>query len=173
MGVSTLVWKLASPYDAYVSHVSHLNEALGRIRDLSGLVLGYEAGLKGSVRLVPGEASATERAARFRERLGRAATEMSDAQFEEFLAMLGSGDTAVVEADRARAVTRLQHSARGLEEYFAIAGHELAVLEKRGFNPSQPDVARYLRENHLPPKTIAEYAHELHELGVVVGKRQG
>jgi hypothetical protein len=171
MAVSTLIWKLASPYDAYVSHVSRLTDALERIRALSSQVLGHEAGLNSSVRLVPGETTAEERAARFRERLGKAATEMSDTQFEEFLTILGSGDAAVVEADRARAVSRLQHSARGLEEYFAIAGHELAVLEKRGFNPAQPDVARYLRENHLPAMTVSEYAHELHELGALVGQR--
>lgn len=171
MAVSTLIWKLASPYDAYVSHVARLNHALERIRDLSSQALGYETGLHSSVRFVAGEDDNGERASRFRERLGKAAAELSDEQFEEFLVMLGSGERAVVEADRARTVTRLQHTTRGLEEYFAIAGQELALLEKRGYNPSRPDVARQLRENHLPARTVAEYARELHELGALVGKR--
>lgn len=171
MGLSALAWKLASPYDAYISHVARLCNALERIRDVSSQALGHEAGLMSSVRLVPGEADAEQRAGRFRERLGQAAAEMTDEQFEEFLAMLGSGDTAIVEADRARAAQRLQHTQRGLEEYFAIAGQELATLEKRGYNPARPDVARQLRENGLPPMTVAQFAHELHTLGARVGQR--
>ena len=171
MAIRSLAWKLASPYDAYVSHVVRLNNALERIRVLSEQALAHEAGLQSSVRIVPGEADATERAARFRDRLGKAAVEMSDEQFEEFLAVLGNGGTANVEADRARAVSRLQHATRGLEEYFAIAGHELATLEERGFNPSRPDVARQLRENHLAPMSVTEYAHELHTLGLRVGQK--
>jgi hypothetical protein len=171
MSLSTLVWKLASPYDAYISHVARLNAALERIRDLSSQAMGHEAGLRGSVRYVPGNGDDSGRAAAFRERLGRAAEELSDGQFEEFLAMLGSGSRAVVEADRARAVSRMQHTTRGLEEYFAIAGQELQLLEKRGFNPASPGVARQLRENRLPTLTTGEYARELHRLGSLVGRR--
>lgn len=171
MGVSTVLWKLASPYDAYVSHVARLHEAMERIRYLSGMALGHEAGLISSVRLVPGTQAAQERAARFRERLGSAAQQMTDEQFEAFIAMLGSGEQAAVEADRARAVSRMQHATRGFEEYFAIAGQELALLESRGYNPKRPDVGRQLRENGLPVKTSAEYARELHDLGAKVGRR--
>lgn len=171
MGVSSVIWKLASPYDAYVSHVARLTEAIERIRYLAGMALGHEAGLMGSVRLVPGTGAAGDRAARFRDRLGTAAAEMTDEQFESFIAMLGSGETATVEADRARAVSRMQHATRGLEEYFAIAGQELALLEKRGYNPNRPDVGRQLRANGLPARTVAEYARELHELGARVGRR--
>ena len=171
MGVSSVFWKLASPYDAYVSHVARLTEAMERIRYLSGMALGHEAGLMGSVRLVPGAVAAEERAARFRERLGAAAENMTDEEFEAFIAMLGSGETATVEADRARAVSRIHHATRGLEEYFGIAGQELALLEKRGYNPNRPDVGRQLRENGLPTHTAAEYARELHELATRVGRR--
>ena len=48
MAISTLVWKLASPYDAYVSHVAKLNAALERVRFFSERALGYEAGLQSS-----------------------------------------------------------------------------------------------------------------------------
>ncbi|MGD9934072.1 MAG: hypothetical protein AB7T37_10170 [Dehalococcoidia bacterium] len=172
MAVSSVFWKLASPYDAYVSHVARLNDAIERIRYLSGLALGHEAGLMGSVRLVPtGNGGAEDRAAVFRERLGAAADEMTDEQFEAFIAMLGSGETATVEADRARAVSRMHHATRGLEEYFAIAGQELALLEKRGYNPNRPDVGRQLRENGLPARTAGEYARELHELAARVGRK--
>lgn len=170
MAVSTLMWKLAAPYDAYVSHVSRLTDALNRIRDLSSQALGHEMGLHGSVRYVPGDSDDAARAERFRKQLGQKAAELSDDQFEEFLRMLGNGNRAVVEADRARAVSRLQHTTRGLEEYFAIAAEEVAVLEKRGYNPARADVARQLRDNHLPARTVAEYAHELHELGSRVGQ---
>lgn len=168
-----LLWKLASPYDAYVSHVAQLNHAMDRIKFLSGLALGYEAGLQGSLRLVPGSADAAARARGFRQRLGQAAASMTDEQFEEFLAHLGGGDTADVERDRAQAVSRLTVTTRGLEEYFAIAGHELALLEDRGYSPTRPDVARQLRENDLPLSTAAEYRHELHELGSKVGMSNG
>ena len=55
MALSTLVWKLASPYDAYVSHVARLEDALERLRYFSERALAYEAGLQSSVRLVPGQ----------------------------------------------------------------------------------------------------------------------
>lgn len=171
MALNSVIWKLASPYDAYVSHVAALVHAVDRIRYFSGRALGYEAGLQSSVRLVPQGEDAGARASRFRAQLGEKASQMSDEQFEEFLAMLGGGATADVESDRAQAVTRLSHTTRGLEEYFAIAGHELAVLEKRGYSPSRPDVARQLRENRLPPTTLAEYRHQLHELGRKVGQK--
>lgn len=173
MALKSLVWKLASPYDAYVSHVGRLQHAIERIRDLSERALRHEAGLSASMRLVPGSPDAAGRAQRFREQLGQAAASMSDEQFEEFLAHLGGGGTAEVEADRAKAVSRLSYTTRGLEEYFAIAGHELALLEDRGYSPSRPDVARQLRENGLPAVTLADYRHELHELGTKVGRANG
>ena len=52
-----------------------------------------------------------------------------------------------------------------------MAGHELTLLEKRGYSPARGDIARQLRENHLPPTTLAEYRHLLHELGSRVGNR--
>lgn len=168
MAISSLVWKLASPYDAYVSHVAALNHAVDRIRHLSGLALGYEAGLQGSVRVGKGSSDAA-RAERFRAQLGEKASQLSDEQFEEFLAMLGGGAVADVDQDRAQAATRLGHTTRGLEEYFAQAGHELALLEQRGYNPTRGDVARQLRENRLPATTLAEYRHLLRELAARVG----
>ncbi len=168
-----LLWKLASPYDAYVSHVAQLNHAIERIKFLSGMALGYEAGLQGSVRLVPGTADAAARARGFRARLGEAAASMSDEEFEEFLAHLGGGDVADVEADRAQAVSRLSSTTRGLEEYFAIAGHELALLEERGYSPTRLDVARQLRDNNLPLLSTTDYRRELHELGAKVGMGNG
>lgn len=168
-----LLWKLASPYDAYVSHVAQLNHAIERIKFLSGIALGYEAGLQSSVRLVPGTADAAARARGFRARLGEAAASMSDEEFEEFLSHLGGGDAADVEADRAQAVFRLSSTTRGLEEYFAIAGHELALLEERGYSPTRSDVARQLRDNNLPLLTTADYRRELHELGAKVGMGNG
>jgi hypothetical protein len=170
MGLSALIWRFASPYDAYVSHVAQLSHAIGRIRYLSDVALRYEAGLQGSVRLVPGDADAQQRASRFRERLGTAAAAMSDEQFEEFIGMLGGGERAEVERDRASVVDRLSSTTRGLEEYFALAGHQLTTLEKRGYNPKRPDVARQLRENRLPAMSLPEIRHELHELGSRVGK---
>lgn len=171
MAIGALVWKLASPYDAYVSHVVRLNHAIERVRFFSERALGYEAGLQGSVRLVPGQGDPAERAKRFRDQLGAAAANMSDEEFEEFISHLGGGGTANVEADRAQAVSRLSTTTRGLEEYFAIAGQELALLEQRGYKPARPDVARQLRENHLPPTNIADYRRVLHELGTRVGQK--
>lgn len=172
MAVSSLVWKLASPYDAFISHVAELNHAIDRIRYFSELALGYEAGLQGSVRLVPGAQESSARADRFRQQLGERATNLTDEQFEEFLAMLGGGAAADVEMDRANATSRLSFTTRGLEEYFAIAGRALATLEKRGYNPARSDVARQLRENRLPDTTVADYAHLLRQLGARVGKSQ-
>ncbi|MGH2610473.1 MAG: hypothetical protein ACRDHF_15440, partial [Tepidiformaceae bacterium] len=65
------------------------------------------------------------------------------------------------------------YTTRGLEEYFATAGHELALLEQRGYSPTRADVARQLRENDPPLSTIAEYRRELHELGAKVGMANG
>lgn len=173
MGISALLYRLGSPYDAYISHVSQLNTALDRLRYMSDRALGYEAGLQGSVRLVPGVAPREERVHRFREQLGAAAASMSDEQFEEFLSHLGGGEVAAVEADRARTVSRMSSATRGFEEYFAIAARELALLESRGYNPGRGDVARQLRENHLPTHTVGEYRRILHELGTKVGVKTG
>ncbi len=169
MGIQTLVWKLGSPYDAYVSHVSRLNTAIERLQLMSDRALRYEAGLQSSVRLVPGGSAPEERVQRFRERLGEAAASMTDAEFEEFVAHLGGGASANVEANRANVVSRMNSATRGLEEYFAIAGQELGVLESRGYNPARGDVARQLRENKLPTHTIADYRRILHDLGTKVG----
>ena len=172
MSISTLVWKLASPYDAYVSHVGRLQNAIDRIRYYSDRALGYEAGLQSSVRIiVPGESDPAARAQRFREQLSTAAAEMSDEEFEEFIAHLGGGTVAEVESNRAQTVSRMSHTTRGLEEYFAVAGRELAILESRGYNPRRPDVARQLRENHLPETSLADFRHTLHDLGVRVGQK--
>ena len=170
MAVSALLWKFASPYDAYVSHVAKLNQALDRITLMSGLALGYEAGLQSSVRYVPGGTDAVTRAQRFRTQLGAAADRMGDEEFEEFIAMLGGGELASVESNRAKVADRMSSTTRGLEEYFVIAGHELSMLEKRGYNPARGDVARQLKENKLPATDLAQYRHRLHELGVRVGK---
>ncbi|HEU4598110.1 MAG TPA: hypothetical protein VFS26_00050, partial [Solirubrobacterales bacterium] len=131
--------------------------------------LRYEAGLRGSVRFVPGSTDAAQRVENFRARLGRAAESMSDEQFEEFVGHLGGGEAADVEANRAKAVSRLSSTTRGLEEYFAAAAQELGVLEERGYNPHRPDVARQLRENALPQLTVAEYRRQLRELGSALG----
>lgn len=173
MGIQTLVWKLGSPYDAYVSHVSRLNTAIERLQLMSDRALRYEAGLQSSVRLVPGSSAPEERVQRFRERLGEAAATMTDGEFEEFIAHLGGGASANVEANRANVVSRMQGATRGLEEYFAIAGQELSVLESRGYNPSRGDVARQLRENKLPTHSVAEYRRILHDLGTKVGAAAG
>ncbi len=169
MALRSVVWKLASPYDAYVSHVAKLNQAMDRIRYFTEIALAYEAGLQSSVRFGTASSDPAARTERFREQLGAAAEQMSDEEFEEFVAHLGGGTTANVEANRAKAVSRLSSATRGLEEYFSIAGQELALLESRGYNPGRPDVARQLRENHLPPTTLADYRHTLHELGAKVG----
>ena len=57
MGIATLLYKLASPYDAYVAHVSELNTALERLRYQSERALGYEAGLHGSCLLYTSDAA--------------------------------------------------------------------------------------------------------------------
>lgn len=171
MAISTLVWKLASPYDAYVSHVARLEMALERVRHFSERALAYEVGLQGSLRIVASEGDSVERTERFREQMGTAASEMSDEEFEEFIEHVGGGIVADVEADRAKTASRLGHTTRGLEEYFALAGKELAVLEQRGYNPKRPDVARQLRDNRLPLMSLAEYRHMLHELGARVGQK--
>ncbi len=173
MSVRTLVWKLASPYDAYISHVSQLNDAISRIRTLSGATLAYEAGLQSSVRLVPNEQQAEDRAARFKEQLGEAAGNMSEQEFEDFITHIGGGEVATVEADRAQAVERMGFARRGLQEYFKIAGQELSTLAGRGYDPNRPDVRRQLEANHLPASTVDEYRHLLGELGSKVGQRAG
>lgn len=172
MAMRTLLWRLVSPYDAYISHVARLNGAIDRLRYLSDVARRYQAGMEGSGAIGGTGADATERARVFRARLGAAAASMTDEQFEEFLAMLGGGRVADAESNRARASERLSSTTRGLEEYFAIAGHELATLEKRGYDPRRADVARQLRENRLPPTTLAEYRHILHELGLRAGNRE-
>lgn len=171
MGIQTLVWKLGSPYDAYISHVSRLNTAIERLQLMSDRALRFEAGLQSSVRLVPGGSAPEARVQRFREKLGAAAASMSDMEFEEFIAHLGGGEAANVEANRANVVSRMHTASRGLEEYFAIAGQELATLESRGYNPSRSDIARQLRENKLPAHTIADYRKLLHDLGAKVGAK--
>ena len=173
MGITSILYRLGSPYDAYIAHVSELNNALTRLRYLSDRALGYEAGLQSSVRLVPGGAAREERVQRFRERLGEAAAKLSDEEFEDFLAHLGGGEVASVEADRASVVDRMNSATRGFEEYFSMAGKALATLETRGYNPGRSDVARQLRENHLPAHTVAEYKRILHELGTRVGVKVG
>lgn len=172
MALTSMIWKLASPYDAYVSHVARLNQAMDRIRYFTELARGYEAGLQGSVRVVAGAGDPVARAQRFREQLGAAADKMSDEEFEAFIAHLGGGSVADVDENRAQTESRLSTTTRGLEEYFAIAGQELSVLEARGYNPGRPDVARQLRENHLPDTTVADYRHVLHELGAKGGIHQ-
>jgi hypothetical protein len=96
--------------------------------------------------------------------------EMSDEAFEEFVIQLGGGERATVEGDRARAASRLSHTTRGIADYFAMAAGELNILEERGYNPSRPDVARQLSDNHLPSTTVPEYRHMLRELGARVGQ---
>lgn len=170
MAIRTLVWKLASPYDAYVSHVSRLNDAIVRIQYLSDRALAYEAGLQGSIRLVPGEQDPAERARRFRERVGAAAEEMSEEQFEEFISHLGGGEVATVERDRAQTVARMGEATRAIEEHFAAAGREVHTLASRGYDPARPDVRRQLRANRLPELTVDEFRHQLAQLGRRVGK---
>jgi hypothetical protein len=171
MAISSHLYKLASPYDAYVSHVSDLHGAIGRIRSMSERALGYEAGLQSSERLVPGGLPADERVQMFRKKLGDAADSMSDEQFEDFLSHVGGGEVANVEADRAQTVARMSRTTRGIEEYFAIAAKEIHTLETRGYNPKRADVARQLRENNLPSHTTTEFKKILHELGKSVGVR--
>jgi hypothetical protein len=162
MSVTTLRWKLASPYDAYVSHVSRLEDAMTRIQQLADVAFVYDATPPVAV------ADAANRTAGFRARLGDAAAQMTDQQFEDFVAALG--DPAEAQAARARSASRLTSMRRGLEEYFAIAGHEIGLLDERGYSPARGDVARQLARNGLPRRTIAEYRQALHELGARVGR---
>jgi len=171
MSLRAFAWKLASPYDAYVSHVARIEVAIERLRYLSSRAAGLEVSRAGSMRLVPGAADTASRLERFRQQIGAAASSMTDEQFEDFLAHLGGGAAAEVESDRAQTVDRLSHATRGLEEYFGLAARALQVLEERGYSPSRPDVARQLRENRLPSVDLAGYRHILHELGVQVGVR--
>lgn len=169
MSVRTILWKLASPYDAYLSHVAALHSAIERIRYYSDHALRYHAGLEGSVRMgTPGSADPAARAQRFREQLAAASAELGDDDFEQFLTHLGGGDVASVEAGRERTVSRMNQTALVLEEQFAVAGRELAVLEQRNYDPERRDVARQLRSNNLPSTTLAQFRHELHELGARV-----
>ena len=171
MAVSAVLWKLASPYDAYVSHVARLNDAIERIRYFSEMALGYEAGLSSSSGSAGKGNDPASRVARFRTQLGEAATSMSDDQFDDFIAALGGGAVADAEANRAKTQSRIGYTQRGLQEYFAIAGQELAILEKRGYNPFRGDIARQLKENRLPATTLPDYSHLLHELGNRAGRK--
>lgn len=173
MALTSVVWRLASPYDAFVSHVAQLENAIERINQLSEMAMGYEAGLRSSVRMVPALADAEARAATFREQLASAASEMTDEEFEQFIADLGGGHVADVESDRAKAASRMSAATRGLEEYFGIAGHELTVLEKRGYDPGRREVARQLEQNGLPQRDLGEYRALLHDLGRRVGRKVG
>lgn len=170
MRLPSVLWRLAAPYDAYISHVSRLCRALERIRTLADRALGYETGLLASVRLVPSEQDAAARAERFRSRLA-AAGEMSDAELDDLLAHLGGGTPAEVERDRAAVAARLGAVSRAIEGAFAEAVAALAVLEERGYDPRRPDVARQLRANQLPSRTTEEFRAELRHLGRLVGKR--
>jgi MinD-like ATPase involved in chromosome partitioning or flagellar assembly len=171
MSLKGVVWTLASPYDAYVSHVSRLNAAIEEIRFLVQKAAGYEAGLHASLRLVPGTQDASARAARFREQLASAAHHMTDEEFEAFVSDLGGTMPREVEADRAQALERLTTVTEALARHFTTAGQELAVLEQRGYNPARAGVRRSLRENHLPQHTLADYRHILRELGAQVGQK--
>jgi len=173
VSVRSALWRLASPYDAYVSHVSRLNGALEQVEYLVQRALGYEAGLQSSIRIVPGADAAHARAERFRHAVAAASQGMSDGEFEDFLAHLGGGATSDVETDRARAFGRLTAVTGALERHFATAAHELGILEERGYSPSAPGVARLLRENDIPARTLDDYRHLLRELGSSVGQRVG
>ncbi|GBD24138.1 hypothetical protein HRbin29_01812 [bacterium HR29] len=170
MRLPGMLWRLAAPYDAYISHVSRLCRAVERIRALTDRALGYETGLLASVRLVPGEQDAAARAERFRSRLA-AAGEMSDAELDDLLAHLGGGTAATVEQDRAAVAARLGAVSRAIEAAFAEAVAALRLLEERGYDPRRPDVARQLRANRLPSRTTEEFRAELRVLGRLVGKR--
>ncbi len=171
MSVRSALWTLASPYDAYVSHVSRLDAALEQIRYLVTRALAYEATLHGSVRLVPGKSDAAGRSARFRSQLSAAAVELTDDQFEEFIAQLGGGSAGEVETDRARALGRLTAVTEALERHFATAAVELGTLESRDYRPDRGGVARLLRENNLPGRSLAEYRHLLRDLAAQVGQK--
>jgi hypothetical protein len=149
--------------------VARLNHALERLRYFTELALRGEVVLQSSLRIVPGQSGRDQRAARFREQLASAAS-LSDEEFEEFLGLLGGGEAAEVESNRARAASRMSLTQRGLEEYFAQAARELSLLEKRGYNPHRRDIARQLRANDLPLATVADYRHTLRELGAQVAR---
>lgn len=169
MSLRTFAWKLASPYDAYVSHVARLNQAIEQLRYLADRALGYEAGMHGSLRLLPASDS-TERIDRFRLQLGEAGQDMSDEDLEAMFEHLGGGAAADVEGAREQMASRLSHTTRGFAEYYALAHEQLSILEERGYNPARPDVARQLSENHLPKSTAGEYRQVLRELGARVGQ---
>lgn len=171
MTVRSALWRLASPYDAYIAHVSRLEDAVQGSQYLVQRALAYEAGLRGSVRIAPGSDTAEARAERFRAALAQAASGLSGQQFDAFLADLGGGATVDVEADRARTVERMTAITAAIARYFASAARELAVLESRGYSPAGAGVARLLRENHLPARSLAEYRQLLRELGSQVGQR--
>ena len=164
-----MIWKLASPYDAYVSHVAKLESSFARIRNLNARTAGYEMGLRSSVRLVQGDADASERADRFRKTLSDAAESMTDSELEGFLAELGGGETADVESDRADIAERMEHATSGLREAFTTAAAVLKLLEERGYDPERRDIARQLAANQIKPRPLAEYQAELHELAVLTG----
>ena len=164
-----ILWRLASPYDAYVSHVTRLEDAFARIRVLSERAAGYETGLRSSVRLVPSESDAVARAERFRDQISQASEAMEDEQLESFLVELGGGATANVESDRADIAVRMDHATEGLQEYFAVAGSALQTLEHRGYDPSRRDVARQLASNGISPRTLEQYREDLQTLARVAG----
>lgn len=165
-----MMWRLAPPYDAYVSHIVRLEAAFERIRVLSERAAGYEMGMRSSVRLSQGDSDVVERARRFRNQLGAASEAMSDDELESFLAELGGGHTADVERDRADIVSRMDHTTSGLQEYFATAGAALTILERRGYNSKRRDVARQLTANGVPARTLEEYHGALHELAATTGQ---
>ena len=137
--------QLSPPVDGSVAYAGKLNDGIGRIRAISRLTEGYEAARQGYGGVSTGgegDAARAARVARFREQLGSAAARMSDVEFEDFIAHLGGGAVADPEDDRARTSSRLGFMQRGLEEYFAIAGRELALLEKRGYDPGRGDGGR-------------------------------
>lgn len=168
-----MLWRLASPYDAYVSHITRLEDAFARIRVLSDRTAGYEMGLRSSVRLKPSESDAVARAQRFRDHITKASETIEDDQLEGFLAEIGDGATANVESDRADIAVRMDHATEGLQEYFAVAGSALQTLERRGFNPGRRDVARQLAGNGIPQRTLDEYRADLQRLARVAGHTEG
>jgi len=168
-----ILWRLASPYDTYVSHVARLEDALTRIRVLNERADGYEMGLRSSVRHKPGESDAVSRAERFRGLLSDASETMEDEQLERFLAELGGGEAANVDQDRADIAVRLDHATEGMQEYFAVAGSALQTLEQRGYQPGRRDIARQLSSNSISPRSLAEYRDELHELARAAGHPEG
>lgn len=164
-----MLWRLASPYDAYISHVARLEDAFARIRILSERTAGYEMGLRSSVRLMPSESDAVARAERFRDRLGQASETVEDEQLESFLVELGGGATANVESDRADIAVRMDHATEGLQEYFGVAGSALQTLEQRGYEPGRRDVARQLASNGISQRTLEQYRDELQGLAQAAG----